>query len=658
MVNTYTPQLECVTGPLGVKWVDPNAAGIHNIYYPDATDASIRAAALQANADGGGTVYIPIGRTKLLSALICYAGVRYEGSGFQASFSSGQTTGIGGTILYGDGTFNGLEFNPIDSVGSPPTDYGAFTAAMLNGPQGVNLTFENFAYGVKIGALYQPGMKYGYFSRINCIHCTQWGFWVENEVECTFDQINVSDGILGGVARVCSGGSAMYSGNSLWIDTFVATSNHAGTAVDYAARGICTWARSGSPGTIHNDLTSIREQVDKGLGQTQIQAATMTASSANIGVVDSAFFPVGMPVTFSGAANGFVTTQIYFVLTSAANVITLSQNYMYGTPLVSTGTTAVNIQTRGMPCFEFAGLDALSYVYAPEFTGVDAESFCSVRILMQNVRYGNFEGAFVAGGTTNEYFTYVLRGCTYSRVRNAYPAAYDGDSGSYSTVIEGSRRDGSEIGLGGNNRFVGLGASYCTHTGQRARANTLNIYMTGIDNADITLNATSSGLDLCHPLSYIPQTIVDTQAITIGASKGLMVYATAGAGTLTLPTLVANNDGVIFVLVNPQASLLTLNTNGTQTFNNKAGLTTLQILPNTSIILIPSVTGGVYYWNVIGKETYFTVATLPAASAALAGKKVYVTDQLTALPAWGGALTGGGALTCPCWCTGADWVAG
>jgi hypothetical protein len=54
----------------------------------------------------------------------------------------------------------------------------------------------------------------------------------------------------------------------------------------------------------------------------------------------------------------------------------------------------------------------------------------------------------------------------------------------------------------------------------------------------------------------------------------------------------------------------------------------------------------------------YTVATLPAASAANKGFRATVTDQLTSLPAFGAALTGGGALACPCWSTGSAWVAG
>jgi hypothetical protein len=59
----------------------------------------------------------------------------------------------------------------------------------------------------------------------------------------------------------------------------------------------------------------------------------------------------------------------------------------------------------------------------------------------------------------------------------------------------------------------------------------------------------------------------------------------------------------------------------------------------------------------IAPPTY-TVATLPAASAANKGFRACVSDQLSSLPAWGGALTGGGTLLCPCWSNGTAWVAG
>jgi hypothetical protein len=52
----------------------------------------------------------------------------------------------------------------------------------------------------------------------------------------------------------------------------------------------------------------------------------------------------------------------------------------------------------------------------------------------------------------------------------------------------------------------------------------------------------------------------------------------------------------------------------------------------------------------------FTVATLPAASAALKGARAFVTDATA--PTYLGALTGGGAVCCPVFCNGSAWVSG
>ena len=52
----------------------------------------------------------------------------------------------------------------------------------------------------------------------------------------------------------------------------------------------------------------------------------------------------------------------------------------------------------------------------------------------------------------------------------------------------------------------------------------------------------------------------------------------------------------------------------------------------------------------------YTVASLPAPSASLAGARAYVTDA--AAPSFLGSLTGGGAVVCPVFCNGTAWVAG
>lgn len=60
--------------------------------------------------------------------------------------------------------------------------------------------------------------------------------------------------------------------------------------------------------------------------------------------------------------------------------------------------------------------------------------------------------------------------------------------------------------------------------------------------------------------------------------------------------------------------------------------------------------------NTIRTATAYTVATLPAAGSA--GRRAYVTDQLTTCAVVGAALTGGGAITCPVFDNGTIWVGG
>lgn len=71
-------------------------------------------------------------------------------------------------------------------------------------------------------------------------------------------------------------------------------------------------------------------------------AATMAAASANVGVPSSAAFPVGSPVQVDATANGFTVGVTYYVLTSAANVLTLGAS-VGAAAIVATGATAVNL---------------------------------------------------------------------------------------------------------------------------------------------------------------------------------------------------------------------------------------------------------------------------------------------------------------------------
>jgi hypothetical protein len=60
--------------------------------------------------------------------------------------------------------------------------------------------------------------------------------------------------------------------------------------------------------------------------------------------------------------------------------------------------------------------------------------------------------------------------------------------------------------------------------------------------------------------------------------------------------------------------------------------------------------------GVIPPTTAFTVATLPSAATSGAGARAFVSDALT--PAFGAAVTGGGAVLTPVYSDGTGWRVG
>ena len=386
-----------------------------------ATDAAVRAAAAAANAGGGGRVKLPAGRITLSSALPMYSGVVYEGTPWQPDYRGGQTTGPGGTILVGNGTFNGMEYNASD-LGTPPTVYNTFITGMLKGAGALDINFENFLYGLKIGARYNPGIMGGRLERLNFIHCAQWGAWIENYWELEESHLNATNCTVGGIAFVASGATAMNCGNS----------RHIGTSVTIAstrvARGLVFWSRDSS--ALNNERI-----VSAGVQRTTLtelsQAATMTNASANVTVTDGTQFAVDMPVTVSASLNGFVAGQIYFVASVAGNVLTLRNTQGYGSTVSATGNSAVNILSKGFATMEISNRDTSSEVTGSVACGLDLEGSASMLMLLQNSWSHNIGGSFLDNSTSNgQYKTFVSRNSIGS-INNGNNTSFDDDATSF-----------------------------------------------------------------------------------------------------------------------------------------------------------------------------------------------------------------------------------
>jgi hypothetical protein len=119
-------------------------------------------------------------------------------------------------------------------------------------------------------------------------------------------------------------------------------------------------------------------------------------------------------------------------------------------------------------------------------------------------------------------------------------------------------------------------------------------------------------------------------------------------GIYTHPTLSKINDGLI-VRTQPGVGVGWDDGIGIATINGA------EVSPgNVDVVLTAAGTGSVRAASPLRLKSY-TVATLPAASAAYEGAMAYVTDATA--PTYNGALTGGGAVKVPVFCDGTAWRA-
>lgn len=277
---------------------------------------------------------------------------------------------VGGTILQGDGTFDGLIYNTTDRG----TSIAAFSSDALYNVTLKGFGVKGFTRGIAIGAVNAAGMMFGSIEDVYYKDCSVWGIELQNFIYCQFKKIfgRVTDNsTAGGQHYVCSVPLAvLICGNSTWENVFSWSTYRLN-------RGI-VWEQK--PGCQLNEMNTIRAQVNKN-GETKAsQAATFTNGSPNIGVANSAVFPVGIPVSFTTSGNGFVANQTYFVRTSAANVITLANVPVGGSVVNSTGTTGLTIETGGFPNFEVITNQG-EYMGNTRLMGIDAESINSISFL-------------------------------------------------------------------------------------------------------------------------------------------------------------------------------------------------------------------------------------------------------------------------------------
>jgi hypothetical protein len=654
--SAIATQAEAEAGTSNVKLMTAlRAADVLKPYFhAAATDAGIRAAATAAFAAGGGIVKIPAATIILTAPLVLQNGVIYEGSGNSIDIiSNGYTPGVG-TILLGDFTFNGFEFNPIDNV--DPTAGGNPNPVSLcvKGAGIRNLSVGNCAYGIKIGALNKSGASPLLLENITSSNNTQWGIWIENS------QLGVVSNIYSfnnDVGQLMVGAStpAFEFGNFNVFQVATQSPQLGGVGMQ-SAKNISFIARNGAP---LNQVNVYGLQGASGNPATYGPAAsTLTAASADVGVLDLSQFSLDQIVVFSATVGNIKGGIAYFVLSKSAatgaGTITVSLT-MRG-PVVTPDTNgSPNITTSGPTLIEIAGVGGgNAQITACNFHGISSELNSSCVLLLQSLRYTNI----VTNRITNAgQISCVARDCDYS---NSLLGSNPWTSIDFSDDSAHMKFDATKPTTILNNGARGRGILYNFFT------NTAEINLYGFTVMAMSQNSTNYAR-LEAPTAFKVAEINTGQSYSNTLNGQGVSYNTSTDGTGTLVEITANQVGLSFWIANPNQStgILTVSTAGGQLINRKAGVMSFQVYPGEFAILIAMPFGAGFYWAVLiggdlpNQLRISTVANLPAASAVNKGERRAVTDASTTLTLGiGTTVAGGGANFVPVHSDGTNWIIG
>lgn len=556
----------------------------------DYTALSNKAGVLSAL--GGGTIHLDGGEWYINAPLPIFSNVVYEGAGWKITGTGiidlYNVTKNGGTWINAVGAVAyGFEYNSTDGVAAMAS-VGAYTAATAVNLGVRNLGLSGFSgAGIKIGSNFNPGAAYSEFHNLCALNCG-WGFWFENMVHVRYDRLNAFGNTVGQIMFRSSSTSSIYQPANCRVGEIVATVPNTSPKV----RGIVI---ENANGTIGGLAQASIIQCNRFSPATSTQAATMAAASTAIGLPDLSKFMVGMPVTVSATANGFTQNKIYIIKTmtaaTGAGSITLA-DYRNGTEIAATGNTAVNIITQGMPCLEMVPADATGgNAPALYFAGtLDLEAGGTTKFYAENLN-----GGMVAtlntqnSGSTQDV---CIRNSNSGVVMFAPVSTPNLDLSVGSFSLIGNARGTNSLG------DTPIGAN-----GQPASSASFNLAKNFGGETATFQNKLPGFCDVTYPGVPLGQRAnqKDTGTTTLAANNfGSTTYNGAGGVTWTLPNSSAALLGIPAEIINTGAGTLTLATNGTELFNNKAALTSINIGTKASLtVRLQKTSGGTYYWAII-----------------------------------------------------------
>lgn len=229
-----------------------------------------------------------------------------------------------------------------------------------------------------------------------------------------------------------------------------------------------------------------------------------------------------------------------------------------------------------------------------------------------------------------------------------------GSSGSGDITLNFSNNNNTNINQGGNTILQVRG--YGIAVTPKVSSTASNVRLLFTPSADTALSAsTSAPLSSFAGGGVVRQWTTGSLTTQTDYNFGSPTIAFVGASTIT------NAGGIGFTL--PGCGTNATCTNISGIYHSSTALTATGTITNSYAVNVAADTGATnnfaarFVGPVVNTATIttggYTVSTLPSGTI---GMRAYVTDQTTACPAAGGALTGSGAIVCPVFYNGSAWV--
>lgn len=580
----------------GVAWVPPGSdpgvgtgsGGGANltsaaVFLPPTDDyAGIMAARAAAIAAGGGTVQLKAITYDIGGNTIPLVnGVVFQGAGNVFNYSAaiapdfGLTAGTG-TIIKGNGTAAAFAYNATPR-GAIWASQIALTLDGVSNTGVKNLCIDGALHGIMCGNLYASGAWWSVFQKVVAINCTGWGFYFENFQHVMFDNLYAINCVVGHHYYGASGSDKCNLGNSSFRDIFQTY----GPLHTNTTKHCVFQARDplGAGSSINNlniaNIAGVSANAASSTGGVTQAGCTFNGANANINIPNSAEFPVGMPLRFTAitGATNIVTTQTYFVRTSAANVITISVAKEIGAAIVPNVAGTCTINTLGFPVLSFEGIDnsGLTNIKA---VNIDTEGSGSALIFLQRLaQEGN---SIEVGGGINGALTKNISSVT---VRLCYPLLLNFLSQCSQVDID-PQSDRIVIGVGyrpqrfavhagtGGRQAMGLGFAFDSDPLVVDTPST-GIFMDGSSTPTIRHLLVSGITTFAKWVRFRHEAQGNNNAINTNQGSVITgVNSLAAAWTQRLPDASALNVGIVIYINNPTAFDCTVTTVGGQTIHH------------------------------------------------------------------------------------------